>query len=204
LTGSRGIVAGVGPAHRNSEASRPPNFAFHLKNVVPLILCRRHRAAHTGAGQSHADRSSARPKDASDPAARWKFPGSLQKKGIAFSTTYCALPPTNWGGEFSSFRWGLLLKALRKARSRCLDQLPVFELALKKRGRRWRWSVCTAEGDVVMMGSESSRPAAKYKADRALFLLLESAPYRSIRQPRSPEYGRWLEPLKRVAPAHKK
>jgi hypothetical protein len=29
-------------------------------------------------------------------------------------------------------------------------------------------------------GSESSRPAAKYKADRALFLLLMSAPYRSL------------------------
>jgi hypothetical protein len=32
-----------------------------------------------------------------------------------------------------------------------------------------------------MQGSESSRPAANYKADRALFLLLLSAPYRSIR-----------------------
>jgi hypothetical protein len=28
-----------------------------------------------------------------------------------------------------------------------------------------------------MQGSERSRPAAKYKADRALFLLLLSAPY---------------------------
>jgi hypothetical protein len=57
-----------------------------------------------------------------------------------------------------------------------------------------------------MQGSEGSRPAAKYKADRALFLLLLSAPYRSIRlsPPRSPDYGRGLEPLKRVAPAHKK
>jgi hypothetical protein len=57
-----------------------------------------------------------------------------------------------------------------------------------------------------MMGSETSRPAAKYKADRALFLLLLSAPYRSIRlsTPRSPEYGLGLEPLKRVAPVHKK
>jgi hypothetical protein len=32
-----------------------------------------------------------------------------------------------------------------------------------------------------MHGSESSRPAAKYQADRALFLLLLSAPYQSIR-----------------------
>jgi len=44
----------------------------------------------------------------------------------------------------------------------------------------------------VMQGSEGSRPAAKYKAARALFLLLLSAPYRSIglSPPRSPEYGR--------------
>jgi hypothetical protein len=87
-----------------------------------------------------------------------------------------------------------------------MDQLPVFELALTKRGRTWRWRVCTTEGAVVMQGSEGSRPAAKYKADRALFLLLLSAPYRSIRlsTPRSLEYGRRLEPLKRVAAAHKK
>jgi hypothetical protein len=57
-----------------------------------------------------------------------------------------------------------------------------------------------------MQGSEGSRPAAKYQANRALFLLLLSAPYRSIRlsPPRSPEYGRGPEPLKGVAPAHKK
>ena len=72
-----------------------------------------------------------------------------------------------------------------------MDQLPVFELALTKRGRTWRWRVCTTEGAVVMQGSEASRPAAKYKADRALFLLLLSAPYRLIgpSPPRSPEYG---------------
>jgi hypothetical protein len=64
---------------------------------------------------------------------------------------------------------------------RNVDQFPVFELVLKKRGRIWRWSVCTSEGAVVMEGSESSRPAAKYQADRALFLLLLSAPYQSIR-----------------------
>ena len=31
-----------------------------------------------------------------------------------------------------------------------------------------------------MRGFEGIRPAARYKADRALFLLLLSAPYRSI------------------------
>jgi len=60
------------------------------------------------------------------------------------------------------------------------DQFQVFEELLKKRRRTWRWRVCTTEGDVVMQGSESSRPAAKYKADRALFLLLLSAPYRLV------------------------
>jgi hypothetical protein len=64
------------------------------------------------------------------------------------------------------------------------DQFPVFEEVLKKRRRTWRWRVCTTEGHVVMQGSESSRPAAKYKADRALFQLLLSAPYRSTRRKR--------------------
>jgi hypothetical protein len=60
------------------------------------------------------------------------------------------------------------------------NQFPVFEPLLKKRGRRvWRWCVCTTEGQVVMHGTESSRPAAKYKADRALFLMLLCAPYQS-------------------------
>jgi hypothetical protein len=66
-----------------------------------------------------------------------------------------------------------------------VDQFPVFELVLKKRGRIWRWSVCTSERAVVMEGSESNRPAAKYKAARALFQLLLSAPYHSIRMSRA-------------------
>ena len=72
------------------------------------------------------------------------------------------------------------MKMLRKAPSRCLDQLAVFEVVLKKRGRKWRWCLCTTEGEIVMQGSERSRPSAKYKAHSALFLLLLSAPYRSI------------------------
>jgi hypothetical protein len=59
-------------------------------------------------------------------------------------------------------------------------QFPIFEVVLKKSGRKtWRWRVCTTEGRVVMRGSENSRPAAKYYANRAFFLLLMSAPYRS-------------------------
>jgi hypothetical protein len=61
------------------------------------------------------------------------------------------------------------------------NQFLVFEKVLKKRRRTWQWRVCTPEGDVVMHGSERSRPAARYQADRALFLLLLSAPYQSIR-----------------------
>jgi hypothetical protein len=66
-----------------------------------------------------------------------------------------------------------------------VDQFPVFELVLKKRSRTWQWSVCTSEGAAVMVGSENSRPAAKYQADRALFLLLLSAPYQSIQMSRA-------------------
>jgi hypothetical protein len=58
------------------------------------------------------------------------------------------------------------------------DRFPIFEVGLKKRGRKWRWRVCTTEGTTVMQGSEGNRTAAKYQADRALFLLLLSAPYR--------------------------
>jgi len=56
-------------------------------------------------------------------------------------------------------------------------QFLVFEILLHKRGRRWRWSICTAEGRVVMLGAEGSRPAARYKANRALFMMLLCAPY---------------------------
>jgi hypothetical protein len=56
-------------------------------------------------------------------------------------------------------------------------QLPILGTLLQKRGRVWRWSVCTAEGRVVMLGGESRRASARYKANRALFLMLLCAPY---------------------------
>ena len=62
------------------------------------------------------------------------------------------------------------------------DHFSVFDLALKKRGRAWRWQVSTITGDVVMSGVGFSRPEAVYSAYRALFLLLQSAPVRD-RQP---------------------
>jgi hypothetical protein len=54
---------------------------------------------------------------------------------------------------------------------------PVFDIVLKQRGRGWRWRVLKTNGDLVMEGSEKSRPAARYEANRALLLLLLSAPY---------------------------
>ena len=41
--------------------------------------------------------------------------------------------------------------------------------------------MCTTERQIVMQGSDRRRSAAKYKANRALFLLLLWAPYRSTR-----------------------
>lgn len=55
------------------------------------------------------------------------------------------------------------------------DRFPLFEVTLNKRGRGWSWSICTTDGKVLMLGSELSRPAARYKANSALFLLLLSA-----------------------------
>jgi len=61
------------------------------------------------------------------------------------------------------------------------DRYPIFGIELNKRRRKWRWRVCAAEGEAVMQGAESSRMAAKYQANRALFLLLLTAPYQSER-----------------------
>ena len=62
------------------------------------------------------------------------------------------------------------------------DQFPVFDVIVTRRGEAWHWRVCTAGGVVVMQGAERSRPAAQYKADRALFLQLLWAPYRLTRR----------------------
>jgi hypothetical protein len=53
------------------------------------------------------------------------------------------------------------------------DRFAAFEIVPKQRGRgRWKWSVRTTDGHVVMCGSEYNRGGARYKAERALFLLL--------------------------------
>jgi hypothetical protein len=84
-----------------------------------------------------------------------------------------------------SSRWGPLIAIAMPDSQFPIFEMPdsrfsVFEVVLEQHGRKWNWRVRTTKGDVVMQGSEGSRPAANYKADRALFLLLLSAPYRSI------------------------
>ena len=59
------------------------------------------------------------------------------------------------------------------------DQFQTFEAVLEVRRRgACRWKVCSAEGDVIVRGSDISQRAAWYNANRALFELLLSAPYR--------------------------
>ncbi len=48
----------------------------------------------------------------------------------------------------------------------------MFELFVDRKHRCWEWRVCDASGKVVMEGREKSRIAARYQAERALFLLL--------------------------------
>lgn len=53
------------------------------------------------------------------------------------------------------------------------DRYPGYDIVLKQRGRgRWKWAVCRPGGEAVMSASECSRAGARYKAERALFLLL--------------------------------
>jgi hypothetical protein len=58
-------------------------------------------------------------------------------------------------------------------------QFQTFEAIVRKRRRTWRWYVCTPEGDLVMLGSDSTRSGARYQANRALFMLLLNSPYRT-------------------------
>jgi hypothetical protein len=48
----------------------------------------------------------------------------------------------------------------------------MFEVVPAKRGRkRWEWRVCDRNGKVIIHGLECTRATAKYKGERALFLL---------------------------------
>src|SRR5260370_26075698 len=100
-------------------------------------------------------RSSARPKKVCNPTARWKFPGSLHKKAMAF-------PLINWFPHLGGS------PCMRFARPIAMpDQFPIFEKLLNKRSRTWRRRGWTTEGDVLMQGSERSRPADTDKDNSA-------------------------------------
>ncbi|MHC2337888.1 hypothetical protein [Bradyrhizobium sp. USDA 4454] len=61
------------------------------------------------------------------------------------------------------------------------DRYPGYDIVLKQRGRgRWKWAVCGHEGEAVITGSECSRAGARYKAGRALFMLLCSSASRAM------------------------
>ena len=49
----------------------------------------------------------------------------------------------------------------------------MFDVVIIKRGpMKWEWQVCDRAGRVLIRGWEHTRRAARYKGDRALFLLL--------------------------------
>jgi hypothetical protein len=75
-------------------------------------------------------------------------------------------------------------------------QFQTFEATVRKRRRTWRWYICTAEGNVVMQGSDPSRPGARYQANRALFMLLLNSAYRTSTTivPDVSDYDRFGEP----------
>jgi hypothetical protein len=64
------------------------------------------------------------------------------------------------------------------------DRFVAFDIVLAQRGRgRWKWSVRSSDGRVLMWGSESGRSGARYKAERALFLLLCASARRVAKVP---------------------
>src|SRR5580692_1653500 len=77
---------------------------------------------------------------------------------------------------------GVVIQVMLREPVAMTDRFPTFEMVLNKRGRKWTWCVRSTEGVVIMQGSEAGRAAAKYQADRALFLLLLTAPYRLRRR----------------------
>jgi hypothetical protein len=57
----------------------------------------------------------------------------------------------------------------------------MFDVVVLSRRRRWEWRVCDPKGKLVMQGWEPTRQQAKYKAYRALFLLLPAGNYDSFK-----------------------
>ena len=53
----------------------------------------------------------------------------------------------------------------------------MYEMMISRKWGRWEWSVHDSGGNSIVVGREFSRPAARYKAARALFDLLLSTPF---------------------------
>jgi hypothetical protein len=52
----------------------------------------------------------------------------------------------------------------------------MFEVMITQRSpSKWEWRVCDRHGTTIMNGFEGTRRAAKFKGDRALFILLAFA-----------------------------
>jgi hypothetical protein len=56
----------------------------------------------------------------------------------------------------------------------------MFDMMLAKSGRGWEWRVNDSSGEIVMRGRESRRLKARYRAERALFLLLMATRTREL------------------------
>lgn len=69
----------------------------------------------------------------------------------------------------------------------------LFDLWIDRRGRGWRWSVSSPSGDLLLVGRERSRSAARYMASRAMFQLLLTAPYRNGMRSKD-RSARWPRP----------
>jgi hypothetical protein len=52
----------------------------------------------------------------------------------------------------------------------------MFDLRIVRRGRRWKWQVIDLGGRILVGGWGASQLVARYKAYRALFLLLQATP----------------------------
>jgi hypothetical protein len=63
-----------------------------------------------------------------------------------------------------------MLTSTRCPGVRVLLEVLITELSPTK----WEWRVCDRYGTTIMGGFESTRPAAKYRGNRALFFLLAS------------------------------
>ena len=49
----------------------------------------------------------------------------------------------------------------------------MFEVVITKRSQtKWEWRVCDRQGAPIMNGFEGTRRAAKYRGNRALFMVL--------------------------------